>query len=437
MSRDLNLKKSWHPGLLKNQEVVWRKEKEALEERKKILERQKEIQQERERNELLSMQDVATGKQRVKRLEWMYSEASGGSMGSSDNEAYLLGKRKIDDSIILGGTKNQEVESLRKDGDNDRFGQKEKSDSTVPYTSAKDLASKVKDDPLLAIKKMQMERAIAKAREEASLSREKGDRQSRDDKYESRHRSSRHRHRESSRERSNSRDREKRRHGYRSSRDDDRDSGHSRRSRDDDSYGHRHGSLRDDDRESRSHRRSEDHRDHHRHDDKEARSRSSRHRDIDHDDERYRRDRGSANYDKYSYKNDDSRWSRSNRDGSFSRRSPGDRESDVRYNRNKDRYEHSGESSPTREADSSGRVSKASDEERQKRLAAMMQDAQTLEESRDKRVKLAQEEDRKAEEEDKKKRLGTHSGQGSFIRTATKNLIDGPTDALRRGRIAG
>jgi hypothetical protein len=33
---DLNLKKSWHPGTFKNQEIVWKKEQKLIEEKKKL-----------------------------------------------------------------------------------------------------------------------------------------------------------------------------------------------------------------------------------------------------------------------------------------------------------------------------------------------------------------------------------------------------------------
>ena len=47
MGGDLNLKKSWHPHLRKNQERVWKEEKSALEERKQIEKLRKEREEER------------------------------------------------------------------------------------------------------------------------------------------------------------------------------------------------------------------------------------------------------------------------------------------------------------------------------------------------------------------------------------------------------
>ena len=112
---DLNLKKSWHPGLMKNQEVVWKREQEALAERKLIAERQKEIQRERERNDLLAMEEAATGKKRVQRMEWMYSGVTSGSLGATDEaEAFLLGKKRVDTLF-----KEEEDNSLKEDAISD------------------------------------------------------------------------------------------------------------------------------------------------------------------------------------------------------------------------------------------------------------------------------------------------------------------------------
>jgi hypothetical protein len=52
MGGDLNLKKSWHPHLRKNQERVWKEEKSALEERKLIEKLRKEREEERQTEEL-------------------------------------------------------------------------------------------------------------------------------------------------------------------------------------------------------------------------------------------------------------------------------------------------------------------------------------------------------------------------------------------------
>jgi hypothetical protein len=53
---DLNLKKSWHPNTLKNQEIVWKKEQKLAEEKKKLAQLRKELEAERDREFLMGIQ---------------------------------------------------------------------------------------------------------------------------------------------------------------------------------------------------------------------------------------------------------------------------------------------------------------------------------------------------------------------------------------------
>ncbi|KAI5297043.1 hypothetical protein KEM56_005127, partial [Ascosphaera pollenicola] len=110
MGGDLNLKKSWHPVLQKNQERVWIEQKRALEERKRIEQMQRERAEERQIQELQRLQEASGGTKRLERVEWMYngpSDSGGtGAGGTSEElEGYLLGKRRIDNLL------------KRKDGD--------------------------------------------------------------------------------------------------------------------------------------------------------------------------------------------------------------------------------------------------------------------------------------------------------------------------------
>ncbi|ODQ50519.1 hypothetical protein SAICODRAFT_42188, partial [Saitoella complicata NRRL Y-17804] len=144
---DLNMKKSWHPLLMKNQERVWKEEQSQLEERKRIEQIRKEIEEERQLKELQDLQAAAGGKKRVERVDWMYAAPSGGMGGTSEEmEAYLLGKKRID-----GLLKEKEEERLSKASAvaEDRFA----GAGGVVGTTMKDMQSKVRDDPLLAIKK--------------------------------------------------------------------------------------------------------------------------------------------------------------------------------------------------------------------------------------------------------------------------------------------
>ena len=54
---DLNLKKSWHPATLKNQERVWKEERKHAEEQHKIEQMKKELMEERQLQELQRLQE--------------------------------------------------------------------------------------------------------------------------------------------------------------------------------------------------------------------------------------------------------------------------------------------------------------------------------------------------------------------------------------------
>ncbi|CUS08749.1 unnamed protein product [Tuber aestivum] len=149
MGGDLNLKKSWHPHLLKNQERVWQEEKKALEERKRIDQWRKEREEERQLQELRQLQAAAGGKQAVDR---------GMDRTTEEMEGYLLGKRRID-GLLKGG----DMDVLKKDA-GVGVGAGPAAAATGPSAAAgglpgvanvKDIANKVREDPLLAIKRQE------------------------------------------------------------------------------------------------------------------------------------------------------------------------------------------------------------------------------------------------------------------------------------------
>ena len=145
MGGDLNLKKSWHPQLLTNQKKVWEEEKKALEERKRIEQMMKERQEERAIQELQQLQEAAGGRKRMARVDWMYSGPASGQAGTTEEmEGYLLGKRRIDG--LVKGTDHQKLE---KSSNEEAFM------AVKNANTARDTASKVRDDPLLAIKKQE------------------------------------------------------------------------------------------------------------------------------------------------------------------------------------------------------------------------------------------------------------------------------------------
>jgi hypothetical protein len=143
---DLNLKKAWHPATYKNQEKVWKREQQVLEEQRKLDIFKKEKAEERSREE---MEFLRSGrkKPRVAKMDWMYAAGPNTSQNHIDEEkeAYLLGKKKI----TFDATP-QAAES---------FNPTQSSIYGLSANNVKDIAAKVFNDPLLAIKK----------REQASL----------------------------------------------------------------------------------------------------------------------------------------------------------------------------------------------------------------------------------------------------------------------------
>ncbi|KAI9778624.1 MAG: RNA-splicing factor [Geoglossum umbratile] len=145
MGGDLNLKKSWHPAIHSNQKRVWEEEKRALEERKRIDQMIKERQEERQIQELQQMQEAAGGKKRIDRVDWMYSGPSSGQVGTTEEmEGYLLGKRRIDGLI-----KGTEHKNLEKAASQDSFM------ALQNANTLKDTAAKIREDPMLAIKRQE------------------------------------------------------------------------------------------------------------------------------------------------------------------------------------------------------------------------------------------------------------------------------------------
>jgi len=137
------MKKSWHPLLMKNQERVWLEEKKALEEKKKLDQLRKEKEEERQLQELQRLQEEQTGRKRSERIEWMYATpASGGATNKNDLEDYLLGKKRVDKILVAD--------------ENDKVGASHKNFIAVQNANTvRDIAAKIREDPLLAIKQQE------------------------------------------------------------------------------------------------------------------------------------------------------------------------------------------------------------------------------------------------------------------------------------------
>lgn len=216
MGGDLNLKKSWHPHLRKNQERVWKEEKSALEERKQIEKLRKEREEERALEELQKLQESAGGRTVQRRVDWMYSGPGGDGAGvTEEREGYLLGKRRIDQLL-----KSNDTKDLQKGAavGIDALG-------NANANSARDTQKKVLEDPLLMIQKQKMEmqlKAMKDAQKEAKYEEKRSKEKERERKHrdrEDRHRDREDRHRDrddgrryhrSRRDRSRSRDRYRR-----------------------------------------------------------------------------------------------------------------------------------------------------------------------------------------------------------------------------------
>lgn len=140
---DLNLKKSFHPTLRRNQAAVYDEEQKALAERKRTQQRINEIKEERAKEDLQRQLEAAGGKKRIDRVDWMYQGPTDGQVGTTEEtEAYLLGKRRIDNLI-----KGTEHKKLEKQAGEESFM------ALQNANSARDTASKIRDDPMLAIKR--------------------------------------------------------------------------------------------------------------------------------------------------------------------------------------------------------------------------------------------------------------------------------------------
>ncbi|KAL7813076.1 pre-mRNA-splicing factor CWC25 [Trichoderma gracile] len=288
---DLNLKKSFHPGLRRNQQAVYDEEQKALAERKRTQQRINEIKEERAKEEIQRQLEAAGGTKRVDRVDWMYQGPTDGQAGTTEEtEAYLLGKRRIDNLI-----KGNDHKKLEKAAGQESF------IALQNANSARDTAAKIREDPLLAIKRQEqaayeamMNDPIRRRQLLSSMGIEDGKKKDRhSDGHSRRHRGHRSRDRDderhSRRHRSYSRSRSPRRRHHRHHRDDsESDSGEGRRSHRDRRRDHSQ------DREHRSSRRRDESQEHgsrsHRHDSyRDREDRRHRHTDYNGREERPRK----------------------------------------------------------------------------------------------------------------------------------------------------
>ncbi|KAI1204843.1 Pre-mRNA splicing factor-domain-containing protein [Annulohypoxylon truncatum] len=394
----LQLKKSYHPALLKNQRRVYEEEQKALEERKKTEARIQEIKEERAKEELQKQLAISGGRKVVDRVEWMYQGPSDGQTGTTEElEGYLLGKRRIDNIL----TKGPEQDNLKKSAGQESFM------ALQNANTERDTAMKIREDPLLAIKKQEqaayeamMNDPIKRRQLLASMGQE-DDKSSR--KREERH-SRRHRHRSQSREHRH------RRHRRTDSRE--RDGSRERR------YRHRRSDSRERSESaerysSRKERRSE---------------RSERKRSISRDDprdnNRLRRDRSQsprrndARDEGYRQRRDYSKEPPRGR-----RRYPDDQD-DRRDYRDRRSYKDRPSNGRDNKASGSGDSAESAADERARKLAAMQEAASELDQDREKRLAAIAEKERAEREADEKarERSGKY-GDREFVNGLRRKVI--------------
>lgn len=358
---DLNMKKSWHPLLHSNQEKVWLQEQEAAAERKKLEELRKEREHERQMQELQRIHEEAGGKKRVERVEWMYNTPAAKS-GPSEGELedYLLGKKRVD-KLLQGN----EAEQLSRTAD---IGAKD----APSANTQRDMAAKIREDPLLAIK--QQEQAVYEMlmKDPTRLRQMRAKMGLEPERKERKHR---HRHRDQDERRED-------RHRHR----DERRSDYDRRDRD---YDRRH----------------DDHHRHRRRDDRER---------YDRRDDRERYDRGDDRSERYERRDDRTprRTPRDDRDGYRSR--PDDSyDRAARRDRTytpRDTPRHTHDARPSRPRSRSPQRPR-SDADREAKLAAMMSDAKKMDDERSARIQkiTAEERSTQAEEDQRRNDAYDHS----------------------------
>ena len=153
-----NTKKSWHPNTFKNQERVWKAEQADAAEKRKLAELQHEINEERNREELKSIakkSGLIADNDGDRKLEWMYKGPQ------VNREEYLLG-RTVDKNF-------EQLDAQEKAGPSVGISQPKNhvEHECIPFsirqykglegTEQVDIARKLMEDPLMAIKQKEIE----------------------------------------------------------------------------------------------------------------------------------------------------------------------------------------------------------------------------------------------------------------------------------------
>ncbi|KAI6552729.1 hypothetical protein MCOR03_008239 [Pyricularia oryzae] len=376
---DLNLKKSWHPQLLSNQRKVYESEQRALEERIKTQQRVQELREERAQEELQKKIEEAGGKKRIDRVDFLYNGPTDGALGTTEElEGFLLGKRSIASVLTKDDGKQ-----LRQTAGEDKF-----ATALGNANSARDTATKIREDPLLAIKRREQEAYEAMMNDPikrrqllASMGIDDGVKKER---------------------------REKRRHRHRD--EDDRDRRHKRRR----SHSRHRSPSRERHDDRRRHRSEDRPRDDER---RSSRRDDSRERDRPRDDRRYRSTRDDSternrprDKDRHRQGRDDSRERRRHSD----RR---DTDRTGRDERDRPRHSYSGGRNNRPAVDDKG-----AEEERARKLEAMQSAATDLD--ADRRKRLAEIEEKERLERETEDRARQRGGDTTFSSGLNRKAVD-------------
>ncbi|XP_022110159.1 pre-mRNA-splicing factor CWC25 homolog isoform X1 [Acanthaster planci] len=146
---DLNLKKSWDPRRRDNQEKKWKQEEMDKNERRRLKELLEERQEEKDVDEMRRQGEDAGIIEKCKdRVDWMYK----GPESHTNPDDYLLGK-EVDKAILESQSGQKRMTEAQ--GGISSAGSVFGSSASISV-DAKDMARKMREDPLFAIKKREL-----------------------------------------------------------------------------------------------------------------------------------------------------------------------------------------------------------------------------------------------------------------------------------------
>lgn len=384
-----------------------------------------EIRRERQIEETQKQLEASGGPKRVDRVEWMYQGTNDGGRDEYSSEAFLLGKRRID-SILRGDDAKKVEKTAGPTG--------ETPGPLSVVASARDTAAKIREDPLVAIKRQEQEAYQAMMKDpmkrrqllaQMGIAEEKP---AKSKQQEDRHRGHRHR----SRRHHDDEDSEHRRHRRRR-RGDSRDRSRSPRRHDDDQdYERRNKRRRSDSRDEPSSKRHySDESDNDRR--YKGRRSDSRERRRYESDEEYRTKEKERDRRDQRPSDGDGRDSREARDTSRRRYIDGyQRQGGTEKRDYRDRRRYNGHNMT---AHSNGsRSDEMDEEERARKLAAMRNDATDLDKVREARLNALAEKEQAEREADNQARSKASKYGGRDFANRLHNAAGNESLADRIGR---